>query len=438
MNASTFDEAEFSRLYDRSFPGLKIGARRVVDIVREVVSATEQQRLARAKIIDEPRIKDPGSLRAKAARHGWSASEAIRSCDDMVGVRVVCNNTRDVQRFVDLLVKRLALETHGPLGADAPLQAEVQDYVAAPKPDGYRGVHLTFRVHVPDGTTFGSIAVGCEVQVRTLMQDGWARLSHKDVYKTDDLPDDLRARFEDLSRVLEAADEIAQDIRDRIVTVRQAPEERPDLTTVTEDGISYLFASTFGKNPPEYVMRLVKSELKEHGVQSLQELEALLADSKLRARIEQAYTAAFHGRGTPSAEDSFVFLAVGAARGAKEAVREARRRGKAEWEYIDAIWRSEVGAELPSDPGEFLAELESGELSVERLADLFGATSECAICAADIVDAEAFEEGASNHYNDHDFGGRVSQYVYGCGVDTGGLDNSSVCSYHDYVMSKDD
>jgi hypothetical protein len=285
---------------------------------------------------------------------------------------------------------------------------------------------------------FGSMAVGCEVQVRTLLQDGWARLSHKDVYKTDDLPDDLRARFKDLARVLEAADGIAQDIRDRIAAVRQAPDERPDLRVVTDDGISYLFASTFGRNPPEFVVRLVKRELEEHSVRSLESFEHVLADRKLRGRIKQAYAAGFHGRGTPSAEDCFFFLAVGAARGAEEAVREARRRGKTEWEYIDAMWRSEVGTELPNDPDEFLRELESGELSVEVLAELFGAKSECAICAADIVDAERFEEGASNYYNEHDFGGRVTQYIYGCGVDTGGVGKSSVCSYHNYVMSKDD
>ena len=407
-----------------------------MQIVDDVLAATEQQGLARARLAEKPRIKTLDSLTAKARRSGWKASDVLSQCPDTVGIRVVCNNVSDVYRFVDLIQKRLAEERGGPV-FDLPLSVEVEDHLASPSQDGYRAIHVKFGLSASDGR-LGSIRIGCEVQVRTLLQDGWARLSHVDAYKTDDLPDDLRARFRDLSKVLEAADGIAQDIRDRIAAVRPAPDKRPDLHRVTDDGIAYLFASSFGRSPPDYVLRTVVEQFQKSGVETLEDFERMLKDEALQERIESAYVKGFRGRARPSPEDAFIYTAIAATRGPKEAIKESRRRGKAEWEYVDAVWRSEVGAQLPTDPEEFVNELEAGNLSVELLAEQFGARSDCAICAEDIIDPEVFEGGASDHYGGHDFDGRVARYVYGCSVETGGFNNSSLCSYHDNQLSKDD
>jgi ppGpp synthetase/RelA/SpoT-type nucleotidyltranferase len=436
MTDESLNEAELARIYERSQHSFEIAANQLVHIVDDVVAATEQQGLARARLAEKPRIKRLASLAAKARRNGWKMSEVLSRCPDTVGIRVVCNNVSDVYRFVDLLKKRLAQEDGGPV-FDSPLSVEVEDHITSPSQDGYRAIHVKFGLSASDGR-LGSIRIGCEVQVRTLLQDGWARLSHVDAYKTDDLPDDLRARFRDLSKVLEAADGIAQDIRDRIAAVRPAPDKRPDLRRVTDDGIAYLFASSFGRSPPDYVLRTVVEQFHKSGVETLEDFERMLKDEALQERIESAYVRGFRGRARPSPEDAFIYTAIAATRGPKEAIKESRRRGKAEWEYVDAVWRSEVGAQLPTDPEEFVNELEAGNLSVELLAEQFGARSDCAICAEDIIDPEVFEGGASDHYGGHDFDGRVARYVHGCGVETGGFNNSSLCSYHDNQLSKDD
>jgi ppGpp synthetase/RelA/SpoT-type nucleotidyltranferase len=436
VNDGKFSEAELAKIYERSQDSFEIASRHLVHIVEEVFAVTEEQGLARAKLADRPRIKALDSLAAKARRNGWMTSEVLSRCPDTIGIRVVCNNVSDAYRFVDLLEKRLAQEQGGPV-FDLPLSVEVEDHITAPTQDGYRAIHVKFGLTAADGR-FGSVRVGCEVQVRTLLQDGWARLSHIDAYKTDDLPEDLRARFRDLSKVLDAADGIAQDIRDRIAAVRPAPDHRPDLGRVTEDGVAYLFASSFGRSPPDYILRAVIEAFQQNGVQTLDGFEKLLSDKGVRARIERAYLKGFHGRARPSPEDVFFFTAVAASKGPKEAFKESRRRGKAEWDYVDTVWRSEVGAQLPLEPEQFVKELEAGHLSVEQLAEQFGARSDCAICGEDIIDPEVFEEGASNHYRGYDFEGRVAGHIYGCGVETGGFKNSSLCSYHDNALSKDD
>src|SRR6266571_2560828 len=429
MTHESLNEAELAKVYERAQHSLEIAAKQLVHIVDDVIAATEQQGLARARLAEKPRIKRLDSLAAKARRNGWKMSEVLSRCPDTIGIRVVCNNVSDVYRFVDLVKKRVAQERGGPV-YDLPLSVEVEDHITSPSPDGYRAIHVKFGLTASTGH-FGSVQIGCEVQVRTLLQDGWARLSHVDVYKTDDLPEDLRARFRDLSKVLEAADGIAQEIRDRIAVIRPAPDKRPDLRRVTDDGIAYLFAYSFGRSPPDYVLRTVAEQLQKSGAETLEEFERMLSDEALRERIENAYVKGFRGRARPSPEDLFFFTAIAAARGPKEAIKESRRRGKAEWEYVDAVWRSEVGAQLPEKPEEFVNELEAGNLSVELLAEQFGARSDCAICGEDIIDPEVFEEGASDHYDGYDFEGRVASYVNGCGVETVGFNNSSLCSYHD-------
>jgi ppGpp synthetase/RelA/SpoT-type nucleotidyltranferase len=48
-------------------------------------------------------IKSYERLLAKAVRRGWTIEEAIRTAQDFVGFRVVCNNLQDVKRTTDLL-----------------------------------------------------------------------------------------------------------------------------------------------------------------------------------------------------------------------------------------------------------------------------------------------------------------------------------------------
>ena len=95
---------------------------------------------------------------------------------DLVGGRVVCNNVKDVYRFEALLRESLPFQA-GPV--------ERQDYIQTPK-NGYRALHLNFRLHV--GKPLARQAIPCEAQIRSRLQDAWAELTHTDIYKHDDLP----------------------------------------------------------------------------------------------------------------------------------------------------------------------------------------------------------------------------------------------------------
>ena len=94
------------------------------------------------------------------------------------------------------------------------------------------------------------------MQIRSRLQDAWAELSHDDIYKQPNLPEDLRARAKDLAEVLAAADKIASDIRSRVMRETASPAHRPDLGHVSAEGLAYSFREVFGRSPPDYAVRL--------------------------------------------------------------------------------------------------------------------------------------------------------------------------------------
>ena len=91
---------------------------------------------------------------------------------DIAGVRVICSFVSDVYRMVDLLTSQ-----------DDITVLQVKDYIAQPKPNGYRSLHVI--LEVPVFLSGGPEPVRVEVQFRTIAMDFWASLEHKTYYKYD-------------------------------------------------------------------------------------------------------------------------------------------------------------------------------------------------------------------------------------------------------------
>jgi putative GTP pyrophosphokinase len=166
------------------------------------------------------RLKSRDGLRAKLLRKGLpvdgSASwdDVHRRVHDVAGVRVVSPFVADVYRVFDLLVAQVDLEL-----------LEVRDYVARPKPNGYRSLHAV--IQVPVFLSEGSVPVPVEVQLRTKAMDFWASLEHQIYYKYDrevprDLLDGLRDAAEDAARL----DETMASIHHRVRALDAAPRLR--------------------------------------------------------------------------------------------------------------------------------------------------------------------------------------------------------------------
>lgn len=132
---------------------------------------------------------------------------------DIAGVRVICSYIDDVYLVAEALLKQ-----------DDITLVTKKDYIANPKPNGYRSLHLI--VKVPVFLSERRLEVEVEVQLRTIAMDFWASLEHQIRYKAhfqgrDELVDDLRRCAETISRT----DTDMMNIRSRMENLSDAPTE---------------------------------------------------------------------------------------------------------------------------------------------------------------------------------------------------------------------
>ena len=123
------------------------------------------------------RLKSPASIQGKLRKKGLPVCEsaARAALRDVAGLRVVLPGEKQVYRFAELLCA-------SPLAR----LADEKDYIAEPKPSGYRSLHLVFEL--PVRLRGQSMMVPVEIQLRTAAMDMWASIEHDMVYKPEGHP----------------------------------------------------------------------------------------------------------------------------------------------------------------------------------------------------------------------------------------------------------
>lgn len=220
MSGLPFTYEEFSEWFD-------IHRKKYLEPAKDSASRALNEHLdAELPEIERVRVKvSPGRVKGKERtwkklelakyRDRVSSFDAIPEIiDDLVGLRVTCNNKSDVQRVVDIM-RALKVFQAGQEPVLEQQEASFRDYLENPKPSGYRAIHINLCTSVPAGLKWKVIT--CELQVRTLLQDGWGELTHEDTYKPGSTPpvlvETLSRRMADL---LAAVDDIAQDLRQEL------------------------------------------------------------------------------------------------------------------------------------------------------------------------------------------------------------------------------
>lgn len=387
-----------------------------------------------------------GASATKAKQHGWTFSEALDKANDIVGHRIVCHNLEDVGRVADVLEE--SLKAGG-------IHVAREDYVEHPKPTGYRSIHLVVRLPVqigPEGRT-----VGCEIQVRSLLQHAWAELSRADIYtKEEMIRPSLRTLMKRLADMLRVADDIANDIRQEIskpaldatpsieasqVTAATPPEQvRLAFTTA----LQLLYRQTFEQDAAEYLIEVAAQEI-GNDLRRLETLQALLNNR----RILQRFGATYENRTGWEAGSAQLFrwAAHAAAKGVREAISLVRKETENDFTEVDAIARREMLSDVPDDRHELVEYLEHPSKDedvasdIQRWASAFNAVDECGICSEIIVDSEELAEALVEHYGlegdeADEARERIDQAVFNSGVEVGG--GGGLCGYHADVMGRDD
>ena len=134
---------------------------------------------------------------------------------DVAGVRVICSYIDDIYRIAEALLRQ-----------DDVTLIRKKDYIADPKPNGYRSLHLIVKVPVYFAETKRDMIV--EVQIRTIAMDFWASLEHQLKYKQE-IPDQkaVIAQLRTCADVISETDENMLALRNRIEAMEDAatPDE---------------------------------------------------------------------------------------------------------------------------------------------------------------------------------------------------------------------
>ncbi len=152
------------------------------------------------------RVKRPESIVEKLKRRGFPVTlQSIEeNLHDVAGIRVICNYVQDIYMVADMLTSQSDITV-----------IQVKDYIAEPKPNGYRSLHLV--VFVPVFFSNGSKQIKVEIQIRTIAMEFWATLEHQLHYKAEgDVSEDTVKELTDCARVIAETDLRMQAIYNNI------------------------------------------------------------------------------------------------------------------------------------------------------------------------------------------------------------------------------
>jgi len=400
--------------------------------INRAIAELGDRYLVRAEL-SEVRPKSFPSLKRKAHQRGWTFEQALSRATDLIGFRLVCHNLQDIARVADLIEISLQKDS---------LNVEREDYIAKPKPDGYQALHLTFRLPVQIGSDQSEL--GCEIQIRSFLQDSWARLSRVDIYSSDaNVPASVRKRMVALSKSLAKADKLADRIRQDITRPRRGRQPQSGQQ-LTDSAVAFLFRKQFGQEAPEYLVQSLLRELEGRAIRS-DGLAAALENDVFLEQLKEAYKSACGWEAEP--EELFRWVTLSLVSGTDGAIRLAKREGRAHWEEVDAFVKREILSEIPSaenmlDALENARHDEDPEWSLGSWADVLGGARNCTFCGTIIIDPEEYSEAVVKFYGlkgkkADSTRERLMSAASSIATETGSWDNPNICGHCEYVLNKD-
>lgn len=145
----------------------------------------------------------------------------LTEVSDLAGVRVVCLYEPDIQQVAQVIQCEFKvhemIDKHEDLGMDKM---------------GYQGLHFIVELGSRySGPRYDNLSgMKCEIQVRTVLQDAWAIISHHLVYKSEaSVPMKLRRNLNNITSLLEVAQGVFDNVRDeRDNYISKIQEKRSD------------------------------------------------------------------------------------------------------------------------------------------------------------------------------------------------------------------
>ena len=194
------------------------------------------------------RLKSPEGILKKAVRKGCPlVIDDIRAqIQDIAGIRITCSFISDTYRVCDMLTSQQDVTV-----------LEVKDYIASPKPNGYKSLHLLVAVPVFMSDRVQPVTV--EIQIRTVAMDFWASLEHKIYYQyRGAVPVDLVADLKQAADVANRLDLKMEGLHDQVLAIEPDGHSETDLLEIAglsqlalPEGLLAAISRTRASAPPE-------------------------------------------------------------------------------------------------------------------------------------------------------------------------------------------
>lgn len=164
------------------------------------------------------RLKRTTSIVEKMRRKNipFSLENIEKYINDVAGVRVICSYVDDIYRIAKALIQQDDIKL-----------IKKKDYIASPKPNGYRSLHLIVSVPVYFAEQKKDMKV--EVQIRTIAMDYWASLEHQLRYKQQEIKNG-----EEITEQLKECADLIADIDSRMLYLRTEIEANSSELTEEE------------------------------------------------------------------------------------------------------------------------------------------------------------------------------------------------------------
>ncbi len=186
----------------------------------EVLSTEFKVRYQRNPISSmSSRLKKTSGIASKLSKRNlrFTLENIEEHIHDVAGVRVICAYIDDIYMIADAFLKQ-----------DDVTLIEKKDYIAHPKPNGYRSLHLI--VEFPVFFCEHKKNVKVEVQIRTMAMDFWASLEHQLRYKNDVCGcDEICMQLKECADVISKTDEKMLSIRRQIEELEEDPTDEEIL-----------------------------------------------------------------------------------------------------------------------------------------------------------------------------------------------------------------
>ena len=189
----------YEEFYKEQYPVLLKAEEQLKNLITQFETNENKKKIAYCS----SRIKSPESMKQKLLKKGEepNAENAVSKVNDAVGIRVITSFVDDIYKVSDWITLQNDIEV-----------VNIKDYIAYPKPNGYRSYHMI--IHLND------LNLNAEIQIRTIALDFWANLEHQMKYKKD---------VEDASEISEELKECAEVIAQtdlKMLSLRRKIEDR--------------------------------------------------------------------------------------------------------------------------------------------------------------------------------------------------------------------